>query len=60
MSARRVVAMRLDCGAMLLLALDVDPAGCLNVGHRCPSPEELAATLWAHINLAELEPTTEE
>jgi len=49
------VRVPLDCGGTAILTVEVDPAHCLNVGHLCPTPEEIAAFVRAGILDAEAE-----
>lgn len=37
------VVVPLDCGSCAIITIQVDPAGCMDVGHLCLTPEELAA-----------------
>jgi len=49
------VRVPLDCGGTAILTVLVDPAGCLNVGHLCPTPEEIAALVRGAMYDAEAE-----
>ena len=49
------VVVVLECGGTAVVRIEVDPAGCRDVGHSCPTPEQIAAMIWASIQLAELE-----
>lgn len=55
MSSRAEVHVPLQCGAVATITVHVDPAGCMKVGHLCPSREEIAALIRAAMHDAEAE-----